>query len=603
MISHIFEATDMLALIIRNSTASDDDKRRGLKVLRRNRLLWHHYLGHLVRSARQAAYIAVLREEVAANEHMAYCVCDYKMKVEPLLHDEDQRAHYGKRGISFHGIAMLYRGNWHYFAHFVEGSNTQDVGMTISIIEAFLHLLREHEQFDSIERIVLQSDQARNYSGHSLLSCIANLNKVNHELKIRVPHIERLVHTEVQEGHGECDRFFATAGRVLRRGVDNGVDLTTATDGVKILQDAVRGGSLANTSVERVELDVKRMGGLVKACKISLQGTAMEAVFLDEKDHFAFGTRICYGDAMEYVEILRSKGKKTAPAMPEPVLRRNFLPFSGACRSMFLPMMPVERIAADPKKRVAKVEHLRRKDLYSYCVQVGVERILGGCKTTNTITRDNCHDMLARIPWSGENAPSVLAATVSNDPCEEDEDECVEEVSESDVIEEDEFVGEVGDSDTIDEDECMENADNTATMPKLQEHDSVEEDTWLSFASRRFGPGWARKNRVRRCTSTISEDKDALVSIDPAIRAALSEFYEEGLRGPRVDPGVAVARLQENFRSFELPSVTQVHALMAQIHASGKNRKRGRTMAAPSGEFSVSDANSSTFPFDTQICE
>ena len=105
-------------------------------------------------------------------------IVDFKMKFEVLSSRESSLEHFGKRGISWHGCALVYYlyeiidddGNYGpkeyrvYIDQILEGSNRQDGAAVVSLLEAVLTAITTELPF--VEEIILQSDNAKSYQNH-----------------------------------------------------------------------------------------------------------------------------------------------------------------------------------------------------------------------------------------------------------------------------------------------------------------------------------------------------------------------------------------------------------------------------------------------------
>eukprot|EP01047_Picozoa_sp_COSAG01_P043083 COSAG01_NODE_3805_length_5680_cov_7.949292_3_plen_692_part_00 len=129
------------------------------------------FMGHCVRTAVQQKHIEQALEKLKLDPTMAIVIADYKMKIEPSQHREPTTEHYGKRGISYHGVCVIYMdktsdGEYiqtlRYFDTVLDGDASQDIGATLSIIEDVLLRMRNTLP-DHITDLIFQSDNARTY--------------------------------------------------------------------------------------------------------------------------------------------------------------------------------------------------------------------------------------------------------------------------------------------------------------------------------------------------------------------------------------------------------------------------------------------------------
>ena len=560
MVRNIFQVYSAVEDSIRSSEFDAQEQHRGLATLARSKALTHSYMAHVLRCAWQNEIIAQAMEEVQEDEHTAFCIMDFKQKVEPIIKTEDQRGGFGKKGIPFHGTAMWYRKKWYYFAHAVDKTGVQDVALVISLIEAFLHLLRDQEVFDGVQRVVLQSDQARYYSSSNLLFAIAHLNRINSGLQNGMPQIVRLLHTEPQDGKGIADSFFSTAGGTMKRAVQAGANLTCAEEIVTILHDAAASGALANTSVELLQVDRSWIGPIVDNFKRKrISGVSMDTIFFgDDEDaskSFRFVVHRVAGDIGQEVPVMTTKGTSAkASVPPEPCPRRGFLPFSGAWRSMYAPaVMRTTEKPVSPSRTPAK--KVQDGTLFVHCVTQGVQAIQDG----TFFTKQNCHRLLDQF-FSGAKVPEwgLRAADVTREEeahCEkvllhggkEDPVETAPEVAEDDD-------GEEGPVDLSEEATLQQ-------MDRMDDEQDLGPDSEEVCELEQFSYGWAA-----RCRRGRGNDESAVLAA--SIKEKLRMYYREGAGGDHMQPGAAIMRLaEEGVRDDELPAWSQVLSYFSQVHA------------------------------------
>ena len=584
MVRNLFAVLDAVTDLVRASEKDEEEKCRALAVVNRNKRRWAFYIGHAVRWAHQSKVISALMEEIADDESVGYCVLDYKMKLEPMMHSEDQRGCYGKKGMSLHGVALRHRGKWHYFTHVVDNSSAQDVSMTTSIVEAFLHLLRGHQQFDCIRTLILQSDQARNYSSQKLLFCIACLNRINSGSGI--PHISRFLHTEVQQGHGIVDSFFSAVGATLRRAVDGGRDVVNPTDAVEVLQEAVEKGALRNVSAEKLTINRDRMDAIVHLPVRREPGTAMDTHFFRSERSFGFLMHSFAGDDGKYMSLsemitknVKAKRKDSkewkvelAPQLPEAVQTRGLLPLSGACRHGFRPFSHPDGLQstgavtateeATPRPKSCKI---KSGCLLGYCISKGVHVIK---QSEGTLyTRANCHRLLDEV-LKGKGLVDVAeAGELTMAMAAEEQEEYAHSLQTGDKLP---MPGDPTSSNE-DTDSCDGDADS---VPCRLGHEDDDDETELLESEEEQGPpteyepGWAR----RRHAAQKDGKKYDISPLTPEIKTKLRDYYAQAKGKDHIQPGKAIQQLQEEgIRKFELPSWTQVHTYMCQVHATKKD--------------------------------
>jgi len=586
MITNIFKTWWKLYNAVQQSSQHREVLKMARALLFRNRRLWHEYIAHLVRCGHQRGFLGELLQRMRDDPKAAMCIFDFKMKLEPKQFREDQRDYFGKRGFSFHGVAMLYLRKWYYFAHLVSNTSAQDVGMTASITESFLHLLRGIRAFDGIERIVMQSDQARNYTSTNLLCSIAAINRLNWEKRLGMPHVEMLVHSEVQEGHGHCDSFFAVAGAAIRRIIDEGTEtlqLRTPADAVRILHEAIQRGTLLNTSAELVIIDVAHTKKVQQELRTGakLKGTFMVADFGGNEDEFAVKAYRISGD-LEYEKLrvprvessVASTGDLDGTRSEKP--HCDTLPFTRACRSMSMMATVAPAVCAQvggtdtaARESMAAMSRGRPMDVVSFCTEEGVRKIEAG--EIHTITHHNCHRILA-----GLDIDDGLGKNPCN-PEEDDEREMYTAEEDADDDEETEREEELEDGESP---ELEAEADQSMPRPAIPPDTTVD---WDAFLTAKFARGWARRTpgfRSKKTSGKTDDENDVQCQsgpIDPAVREKLLEFFEEGATGgQKVNGGEAIERLvcRHNTPVWALPSVATINAFMSSQNYSRNHRKK-----------------------------
>jgi hypothetical protein len=90
-----------------------------------------------------------------------------------------------------------------------------------------------------INRVILQSDNAKCYQGGSLVLGLWNIIK---ERGITIP---RFIHTETQDGKGSIDAQFAIVMRHITASVDSGMDCSTAKELLEVFKS--RGGFITQS--------------------------------------------------------------------------------------------------------------------------------------------------------------------------------------------------------------------------------------------------------------------------------------------------------------------------------------------------------------------
>ena len=145
-------------------------------------------------------------------------IMDFEMKYMMKNNRETTVEHFGKRGIGWHGFAVIlflldednnpYR-NIVYLDQILSDTNKQDGPTIVSLLEVAICTIIHELSF--IKQAIITSDNATSYQNHLLTFMIAIFNqKFNNEF-----FISDFVHTETQGGKSLLDAHFATSNRHL----------------------------------------------------------------------------------------------------------------------------------------------------------------------------------------------------------------------------------------------------------------------------------------------------------------------------------------------------------------------------------------------------
>lgn len=196
-----------------------------------------------------------------------------QMKFNPQRYREGSTQFFGKRGICWHGAAIVFHdatqlpwaidakngyGRTLYLQDVIENDTTQDAWTALSEIEAVLMFIKKW--VPSVQQIVLQSDNGACYSSREFTVGLSTMGAVT---GVRVC---RLIHTEAQDGKSHLDGSFGILSQAIRRYVDENHDITTAAQ----LASAVRAANAANTIVRLVKVDPVRMTNMAEAVAKSM---------------------------------------------------------------------------------------------------------------------------------------------------------------------------------------------------------------------------------------------------------------------------------------------------------------------------------------------
>lgn len=196
-----------------------------------------------------------------------------QMKFNPQRYREGSTQFFGKRGICWHGAAIVFHdstqlpwaidakngyGRTLYLQDVIENDTTQDAWTALSEIEAVLMFIKKW--VPSVQQIVLQSDNGACYASREFAVGLSTMGAVT---GVRVC---RLIHTEAQDGKSHLDGSFGILSQAIRRYVDENHDITTAAQ----LASAVRAANAANTVVRLVKVDPVRMTSMAEAVAKSM---------------------------------------------------------------------------------------------------------------------------------------------------------------------------------------------------------------------------------------------------------------------------------------------------------------------------------------------
>ena len=193
------------------------------------------YMGHQMRCANQNYGIDKIKKQMVqkliesnGREVQALMIIDFKMKFEPISARETSLEHYGKRGIGWHGVHIMYFKLEHvedeedgtisekavqysvYLDQILDDGNKQDTVCVVSLLDSALRQITL--DIPSIRSIILQSDNANSYQNTFLICAIALLNSSYSSYQLK---IITFIHTETQDGKTVLDAHFARCMRYL----------------------------------------------------------------------------------------------------------------------------------------------------------------------------------------------------------------------------------------------------------------------------------------------------------------------------------------------------------------------------------------------------
>jgi len=149
----------------------------------------------------------------------AMIIIDFKMKYEIQSSRESTVEHYGKRGLGWHGMAIIFYlyddgdslpyKNIIYIDQIMNDSNVQDSGTVVGMLEVGFEAIVKELSF--IKQATLVSDNASSYQNHLITIMVGLLN----QKFINQLFISAIVHSETQYRKTLLDAHFATTNRHL----------------------------------------------------------------------------------------------------------------------------------------------------------------------------------------------------------------------------------------------------------------------------------------------------------------------------------------------------------------------------------------------------
>ena len=197
---------------------------------------------HQLRSHQQDKCRINILRELSCEE--VFITQDWAMKFLPVKYRETQADWFGKRGISWHISVVVRKATDGHLEHqafvHVAQNCSQDSSVVVSIIEHILRTLKvEHPE---ITTAFFRQDNAGCYHNSKVLAACRLMQEAT---GVRV---ERVDFSDPQGAKGPCDRKAVTIKAHVRRFVDEGHDVLTATD----LRDAI----LSNNGVRGARVTV-----------------------------------------------------------------------------------------------------------------------------------------------------------------------------------------------------------------------------------------------------------------------------------------------------------------------------------------------------------
>ena len=173
---------------------------------------------HIVRARNQDAAKSNFLEQMSTSEVLV--VLDWAMKYLPRRYREDQSNWFAKRGLNWHVAVVFHRTEVNLesigFVHIFETQISQDAKTTTAVILDVINSI--YQNYSEIQKCHLWSDNAGCYKSNETLNCLLMSGKVS-----------TYNFCEAQDGKGACDRTAATIKSGIRRFVNAGNDVLSAT--------------------------------------------------------------------------------------------------------------------------------------------------------------------------------------------------------------------------------------------------------------------------------------------------------------------------------------------------------------------------------------
>ena len=183
-------------------------------------------MGHQTRCQCQSMAISQIESEMKelcsrsrGSTINAMVIIDFKMKYEVKSSRESTLEHYGKRGLGWHGMAIIFYlfddtesapyKNIVYIDQIMNDSNVQDSATVCGMLEIGIEAIIKELPF--IKEAVLVSDNASSYQNHIVTMMVGMFNNKFYDQFF----ISAIVHSETQYGKTLLDAHFATTNRHL----------------------------------------------------------------------------------------------------------------------------------------------------------------------------------------------------------------------------------------------------------------------------------------------------------------------------------------------------------------------------------------------------
>lgn len=285
-----FYVVDSLILKVKKNKLNRDQEMvdNAVVALEDGKQKFLQYMKHVMRVRAQQVQIEniykEMEQECIATDGIIirlHMIIDFKMKWNPSAARELTKWHFGKRGISWHGILFVYYkminelqpdGSYKrvpkkvevYLDQILSKGSKQDVYTVLSLLEIALMSIVVH--FPHIRKVSMQSDNATSYQNNFLIFGISYLNYIFKKYGLK---IFEYLHTETQDGKSLLDAHFAKAARFLRNFLKNFRHNKFAKifTGADLAEALSSGRGMVNSIVQKIQLNQDKLDEFKEAAE------------------------------------------------------------------------------------------------------------------------------------------------------------------------------------------------------------------------------------------------------------------------------------------------------------------------------------------------
>ncbi|CAG2246841.1 unnamed protein product [Mytilus edulis] len=229
---------------------------------------------HIVRSRNQDGAKSKLLENMLTSE--VFIVFDWAMKYLPRRYREDQSNWFAKRGINWHISIVFHKTENDLeslgFVHIFQNQISQDSRTTSAVILDTIRSVKE--KYPQMDGLHLWSDNAGCYKSTETISALFHSGEIT-----------SYNFCEAQDGKGACDRTAATLKSGIRRYLNQGHDVVTASQMKKAIETTAK-----NVKYVVKVVDFKDLVPVSVAVKMNIPSLSTYNNFQFEKDFIRFDT-------------------------------------------------------------------------------------------------------------------------------------------------------------------------------------------------------------------------------------------------------------------------------------------------------------------------